>query len=395
MRLSLFRKSVVLLVTTIIANAVPFVVALILVRSYSVDEFGYLTWLLSSYAVFTIIFDFGYSNSMLPKIINFKFKERYIRNFIINSLIVKLLLAILLSIVCSFYDQNLIIIVSSVFLYSVIPAFLFLGIEKYLMMFLVVVIPKILFLMLVVFVGKSNVDVIINSLFLSSLVSLLLGVVLVRRSGISFYSITFRKRHFRYFLKINKGFFMSRTSLSIYQQGGGFVLGFLSSSTVVGYYFIAEQIYKIALTLLYPVSQALYATVVKEKNVHIYMKFVVVLFSLSLAGSLIVVIFMNAFGGMIYGSVWASSNGVLIVLMVVFAIHSMTLFVGYPLYNILGKRNFNFVNYSSFIALAVFVIYVFICKVIGEVDAVNIALAVLVSEIVSLLIRVYGIFYAE
>ena len=391
----LFKRSTILLLTTVLANAVPFLAVLLLIRSYSADDFGYLSWLLSSYAVFSIIFDLGFSNSILPKIIGFTSKNRYVREFIYNSFIMKIVLGLLLSIVCGSYDVNLVFIILSSFLYSIFPAFIFVGLNKYITMFFLVVVPKLVFLLMVVLFDKSDVIIVVYSLLFSSLLSMILGFLLVEYIGIEILRVKFSKRRFFYFVRRNKGFFLSRISLSIYQQGGGFILGFLTTTTIVGHYYIAEQIYKIALTVLYPISQALYATVVQDKNLNVYFRFVFLLLSLSLAGAIFAVSFMSSFGGDIYGELWGSSKEIFVILMCVFVVHSMTLFVGYPLYNILGSSDLKYVNLSSFYALLMFLIYLFVCEYSKGIEAIDIAVAILVSEIFSLIIRVYGVLRAK
>ena len=58
--------------------------------------------------------------------------------------------------------------------------------------------------------------------------------------------------------------FLSKASVSLYTAGNAFILGLLTSHTVVGYYSAAEKIVRALVALLEPVSQSVYPAMAKK-----------------------------------------------------------------------------------------------------------------------------------
>ena len=60
-------------------------------------------------------------------------------------------------------------------------------------------------------------------------------------------------------------FFLSRVSVSLYTTSNIFVLGLVSTTTMVGYYAVAEKLYTVIRHMYQPVVQVVYPYISKQK----------------------------------------------------------------------------------------------------------------------------------
>ncbi|MBS9767862.1 MAG: oligosaccharide flippase family protein [Flavobacteriaceae bacterium] len=384
-----------------IANIVfPLITLPYLVRVLGIANFGLVTFAQVFLGYFVILVDFGFELSATRFIsINRDNKEKITRIFSAIMLIKVfllvlsfLILLLLVSFVPKFNADPLLYcyMFGIVIGQGLFPVWFFQGMQKMKYITFLNLITKTLFLVLV-FVFIQSPDDYLNYPILVSLGYILIvpiSIWLIKKEfGVS-WQIP-QKEDVRFHFKESSHFFISRVSVSIYESSSIFILGLATNNTITGYYAVADKL-RAALQRLYsPISRVLYPYIAAERNLKLYKKLFLYINILNILGLIVLFAFAPFILELLFNNVHPLSVTALRIFSVVLMLAVPSILFGYPLLGALGYTNY--ANYSVVVASIFHIMGLIVLFLLGKVGAISIAILLLLSTIVELSVRAYGV----
>ncbi|VVP60483.1 Putative O-antigen transporter [Pseudomonas fluorescens] len=392
---TLFSNASALFAIQIANYILPFLLIPYLTRVLGASLFGVIAFGLAMVQIACVITDYGFGLSATYQIAKKQADKPILRKIISAVFICKIGLLVpvilLLSIFIIFqekyaeYQIFLWLLLLPVIGQTFQPIWFFQGIERMAFITIYTVLSRILYLGLVVWWVSTPADYywVAVAYGASSIAAAAISIVMMLRLGYwpQWCGWDFLKRTF----KDSTEFFWSRAAVTTYTAGGAFFLGLASTPLQVAYYSAAEQLYKGAQALFSPVSQALYPHMAKHRNLSLFFKIfkaVIALGLVGLVGGILVGPWAIEF---IFGHDFAPSYPVLVIFMIIFTITTPSVLLGYPFLGALG--NSRAANISVIWAGLAQVILLILCYFAGFHEAVQIAITVLLAEILVLIYR--------
>lgn len=370
-----------------------------LVRVLGADKFGLLAFATTTVNYFVILTDFGFNLSATREVSVHRDDHSKINEVFNSVMLVKFVLMLisfvfLFVLVFSFekfrndsivYFLTFGTVVGQVFF----PVWFFQGMERMKYITYLNILSKSIFTIAIfVFVHKQEDYLFVPALTaLGFIVAGVWSLALIKKDfGVKFKLVSFSTAR-NYFMDSSQ-YFLSRISVSIYTSSNAFVLGLFTNNTVVGYYSMAEKLYQALQALYFPLVNAVYPFIAKERNIALFKK----IFSCAVVVNtlLIAILFLNSnkLLGLVFGlDAAAMTEDVFRILLVAALIVVPSILLGYPFLGALGKaRHANLsVVYGSvfhFILLALLIL-------VNQVEGFTVAVAVLFTESLVFIYRLY------
>lgn len=379
---------------------IPLIVLPYLIRVLGVEKFGLISFAQIIATYFIILVDFGFNLSIV-RLISINSRDNKKLSEIFSSvIIIKLIILI-----CSFFI--LLFLVSEVpkfkkdeaiyfYMFGLVvgiglfPLWFFQGMQEMKYITIINFIVKITFLISVIsFIHYEN-DYLIYPILLSAshLLVLPFSWYLVKNKfNIEFIMVDLNT--VIYYVKYSSHFFISRVSVKLYEGGGIFLLGLVSSDLVVGYYAIADKLRNAMVSLYKPISQALYPYIAKEKDIALYKIIFILSNIINIIGVTILFFYTKEIFHLLFGIEANISISIAKIFSFVIAVEIPSILIGYPLLGALGHPNF--VNYSLVITAVFYLVISLIMFYFDNISPENLAILYLVSVIFEFLLRFYGV----
>ena len=371
-----------------------------LIRVLKVENFGIVMFAQSFIYYFAIFVDYGVAYSATREIsINRKNKNKVTEIFSVVMQI-KLLFVIfsflLMTLIVNFFDifNSNIELYYLTFIYvlgqAMLPVWYFQGMEDMKYVTYLNLLAKGSFTFFIFIFINDSEDYLYVPLLngLGYIIAGCLSLLLIFKK----YNEKFRFYDFKtvlVYLKDSTDYFFSRLSVSMFTTSNVFVLGMFTSTTVVGYFSVAEKLYNAIRSLYGPVSATLYPYISNKRNIHLYKK----IFTLVVCFNIIIVILFWWFAPFVIETISGEYFEVSISIfriLIVFAIFTVpSSLLGYSFLAALGYKNY--ANYSVIIASIVHVSGLLLLSVFNQITPYNVVYMIAVSELVVLIIRIYGI----
>lgn len=181
-------------------------------------------------------------------------------------------------------------------------------------------------------------------------------------------------------------FFWSRLAVSTYTTASTLVVG-SAGHVQAGYYAASEQLYKAGQNITTPVSQALYPYMTRAKNWALFFKMMSILTVVMISASLTAIWLSQWLIALIFGPEYIVSQNVFIVFMLALIVTFVSTNFGYPVFSALGKVKV--ANYTVIFGALTHVVILGVLFCLGEISAYNVVRAVLFTEIVILILRMF------
>lgn len=255
----------------------PFITFSYLVRVLGVEKFGLINFAAAFIGYFVLITDYGFNISAV-RLISIQRNEKQKLNELVSSIytikfilfVISLLIFILISLSIEIfrnefqlYAFTFLTVIGNVFL----PVWFYQGIEKTKFIAIVTLIVRLFWVVSVFTFVKNSKDynllALINSLQ-SILIGLSLFILLFIKFGVKFKLSSFNT--IKEQVKDGGMIFISSCAISLYTISNTFILGLLTSNTIVGYFAAADKIRQAIQNLLLPFTQAMYPHVSKLFN---------------------------------------------------------------------------------------------------------------------------------
>jgi PST family polysaccharide transporter len=393
-----FASLYILKITNII---IPLITLPYLVRILGVDNFGLISFAQVFASFFVMIVDFGFWLSVV-RLISIHEKDKEKISEIFSSVIVIKLILLTVSFIVYYlivYNVEKFSNHSLLYLYmygivigqGLFPNWFFQGMQRMKFITILNVIVKVVFLILIFIMIKKPDD------YLNYPILLSLGYI-----GILPFAFYLIKRDFDvrffipsmdkllYYIKYSSHFFFSRIAVKLYESGGIFVVGLISTDLVVGYYAIADKL-RVSITSLYtPISQALYPYIAKERNIKLYKKIFILINLVNIVGLLILFIFTAEILDIIFSEHSMLTVWLLRVFIIAMLLDVPSILMGYPLLGAFGYTNY--VNYVIVFSSLIYLFCLMILYLFGILAVKSVAILYVFIIGIGVILRVYGIY---
>ncbi|MEX9870570.1 oligosaccharide flippase family protein [Providencia huaxiensis] len=348
------RKNVIINIAALIITQLFNYLSLLIVFPYlsrvlSLESFGQFGISLSIILILNIIIDFGFNISS-PKWIsikrnNYNFIGKYIASIFIIKSIIFIIFSSLFFILINLTNisnfsiplQLQIAIVVCVFFQSAQLTFFFQGIEKMKKITSYAILSKIFFALAVfIFVKKdTSISFIIMLLGLSYIISFTIGLFYFHNEK---YRLKLPSINILIFsFKDSLMFFLSRASVSIYTSASTIIIGNYSSLNQAALYSASEKIYNAGQGILYPISQALYPYLSKNKDAKYFFYMLFSLVTVLVIAVMVISFFTPILLSVFYGKEYEEAYPIMNIFLCILVINFLSSNFGYPAFTLINR----------------------------------------------------------
>jgi PST family polysaccharide transporter len=368
-----------------------------LVRVLGVEKFGLLSFATATIAYFSMLTDYGFNLTATREISIYRDNKEKLSEIFNSVMIIKFFLIIisfllLLFLIFSFNkfkeDYLIYILTFGMVIGRVLfPQWFFQGIEKMKYITFLNILARIVFTVAIfVFIHKES-DYwkvpLINSLgFISAGLMALYIVFFKYKIKLIIIKFSILKNYFIY----NFQFFVSRVAVNIYTTSNIFFLGLVFNNTIVGYYSIAEKLFKILQSIYGILTQVIYPFMAKNKNIEFLKKILYGSFIFNLVFIFILIIFIPDIMKYIFHINSHISIDIFYILMVANIFILPTYLLGYPFLGVFGYEKFANLSviYGAFLHIFI-ILFLIIFKMF---NVYTLAISVVITELFILIYRI-------
>jgi len=326
-------------------------------------------------------------------------RDTFFANVVIAQLFLFFIgLLLLLIIIFSFdkFYENLwlyLLSYATVFGTVLMPTWFFQGMEQMKYITKINITTRTLAIIPIFFFVKSDSDYLLVPLFygLGSIASGAIALYVAKKHfNVSFDFSKTSVSSVKNCLKDSSEFFMSRISVSLYTVSNSFILGLVAGNLAVGYYSAAEKLYTAMQSMYGSLTNALYPYMVKTKNLNMYRKIFTVVVFINFISLPICIYYADFIMHFVYKDVAAESITIFKILLGACLITVPSILLGYPLLGAFGHVQYanKTVIFSSFFHICVLLLLFFT----GNVTVIAVATLVLITELLVLLSRGFGVY---
>ncbi|HGW7175879.1 TPA: O100 family O-antigen flippase, partial [Escherichia coli] len=369
----------------------PLMVLPFLSRTLGVEGFGLIMVAFSACTLCFLLTDFGFNLSApywIARNSNYRNRvSRTIGAIFLIKFIILLIIGLILFLYVLFLTSNT---MHMRLMYTIIyciaiaqafqPVWFFQGVEKMKNVTIFMVTAKLSYLILIFLFVRNKEDdlLVLLCFFISNFIATIIGVGLIWGAGYKIMIPT--KKIIADTFKASSSFFLSRLAVGVYTNASTLIVGAASGVVQAGLYSSAEKLYQAGQNLTSPISQALYPYVARTGNKNILFKTILLLLIPMILGCSICFIYAAEIIKLIYGASFVNAQHVLRIFLIISIITFVSINLGYPAFAAMGRVNL--ANYTVMLGGIVQVLLLAILYTINSINAVNVALSVLTTEII-------------
>lgn len=396
----LLKNTIMLYILTFSTYLMSFITVPYQTRVLGPEKYGLLGVATAVMAYFQLFIDFGFLLSATEEVAQNREDKRKLSEIFTSVTINKILLATLgagiLFSTFGFVEQwrenwfffflNFI----SIVLGSLLPDYLYRGLEKMSAITIRSVLIRLLFtLMIFVFVKTPEDYLLIPILHILGNGAALAGVYihLFWRLKIGF--IVCKLQDIWRRLKRSLTFFFSRIATTVYTVTNTIVLDLFSGGTLTAYYTAGDKLISTAKNGLSPISDSLYPYMVRNKDFKLIKKVLLIIEPIIVLGCAILFVIAEPFCVWFFGSEYAEAGDVLRSLLPVVIVILPSYIFGFP---VLGAMGINkYANYSVVFGSIVHIIILISLYLCNLLSLVSLGIATSITESLILLFRLIAV----
>ena len=363
------------------------------------EVFGILGFAQACAVYVQLFLDFGFLLSATEDVSNNRNNKKELSKILSAVTVCKLLLGavafcvvlILCIVVPKLRDDILLYILFfvSTFINSLLPDFLYRGIEKMSAITYRAVSVKLFFTIAIFLLLRSAehyyVVPLLNT-FGAVFACLWTYFDVYKRIGVRFVSV--KISYVFSTLKRSSGYFWSRIATTVYGATNSIIVGILyPTGATMGLYSSSEKLMTTARSAFSPIADSLYPYMVKNKDYKLVKKVLTILMPIIIFGCVGVWIFADKFCILLFGEEFAGSAEFLRLLLPVIVISLPTYVFGFPMLSPLGLAKY--ANISVIVGAILHTGQLAIFYILGIISVKSICIATCITEFVILLIRVF------
>lgn len=394
---SLLNNTIMLYIMTFSNYLLSFIIVPYQTRVLGPEFYGLIGLATAIMVYFQLFVDFGFLLSATEEVAfnrddNGKLCKIF-TSITLNKLLLSLISAVILFTVCGFiprWRDNFLLL----FLYflstvatSLLPDYLYRGMEKMTGITVRTVCIRALFVCLVfIFVKEPSDYILVPVLFLiGNVLALLVSYIhLFYKYKIHFTLCNAKDVFSR--MKASAMFFISRIASTMYTVANTIVLDFISLGTMTAYYSSADKLVSTAKSGLTPVSDSLYPYMVKNKDFKLVKKILLLLEPVIFLGCLILFIWAEPICTWFFGAEYAFTATPLRTLLPIVVIILPSYIFGFPVLSAMGLSKY--ANYSVIFGSCLHVINLGVLFALNMVNMFTLGIATSIAEFSILLFRI-------
>ncbi|AZE62676.1 MULTISPECIES: oligosaccharide flippase family protein [Pseudomonas fluorescens group] len=397
---SVTRNASALGLMQVVNFAVPLMLLPFLTRQLGMEGFGQVAVVLAAIQVAYVLTDYGFSFSATYAVSLNRDDRGYINKKIGAIFAVKALLLIptclaLLSaayLIPTFnaYFDYFVIAIIAVIAQAFLPIWLFQGLERMRNVALYTVGTKVLYVLAVLWVvdGEQDGEWVITVWALAHCLGLAIAIHLMRCDGYRLVQPEWRAIKHEFIE--GAPFFWSRLAVSFYTSASLLIVGAYSASHAAQFA-VSEQIYKAGQNIASPINNALFPYMARYKDWRVFFRIVTVMGVLMALGCLALALFAQPLLVELFGEAYRSAEQLLLVFLLISVVNYFAVTFGYSAFSALGRVSF--ANVSVMLGAAFYTVVLAAQYLFFSLDAYGIAVAILLTELVVMCLRVGAFFY--
>lgn len=269
---------------------------------------------------------------------------------------------------------------------SLIPDYLYRGIEKMGAITGRAVSVRVFFTLMVFIFVKEPADYILIPILqiIGHLLSLIVVYMHLKfKLDISFVKVSLKDVFSR--MKVSVPFFISRIATTMYSAANTIILDLISGGAMTAFYTSADKLVSTAKSGLSPVSDSLYPYMIKNKDFKLVKKVILLIEPVIILGCVIVFVFAEPLCTWFFGSEYTQTAYALRALLPIVAIILPSYIFGFPTLGAMGLSKH--ANISIIVASSMHVINLIVLYSLGVMNIVTLGIATSVTETVVLVYR--------
>lgn len=392
---SVTRNAASLGVMQIANYVVPLLLLPFLTRKLGLEAFGVMAVTMAAIQFAFVLTDYGFTLSATysislnrdnPEFISRKIGSVFGAKVFLVCLVMLSLLLVPISFpafseYANFFTAALIASVAQAFQ----PIWLFQGVERMRNISIYAVATKVLYALLVLLLVREPDDalLVIYCWGVAQIVGLYLSLYFMHSEG---YKIIMPSLYaVKEELKEGAQFFWSRLAVAMYTSASTLILG-AHGTTQAASFAVCEQIYKAGQNVTSPINNAMYPYMAKNKDWTVFFKIMTVTSLVMVAGCFALAIFADSLLNILFGEEYIAATPVLLVFLCTSVINYFTVTFGYAAFAALGRVGI--ANVSVMAGAVVYAVILSIQYAFFEINALNVAIAILATETVVMSVRI-------
>lgn len=373
-------------------------------RILGIVYYGKLGFALAFMVYFQLIMDFGFILSATEDVSENRDNKEELSRIMVSVSIVKAVLIILsfimLTALCIYIPklraESLLYILCflAVAVNSLLPDYLYRGLEHMTIITIRTVIVKLFFTVMVFLLLKNKEDYYwIPVLNLLGNIGAVIGVYVHAFTTLGIKPIHVRPMYIWKTFKRSSSFFYSRIASSVYGATNIFILGFIysSGSNIIGLYTSADKLIGTAKSGFSPIADSLYPYMVKNRDFRLIKKVILILMPPVIIGSILVGIFAESFCAFLLGEEFRSAGTILRLLMPIVVMAPLTYILGFPVLSPMGLAKY--CNLSVIFASCIHLFSLALLFITGKFSVISLCYITSLTELILLAFRVAIVYW--
>lgn len=398
-KVTLFSNTIMLYILTFSNYFFNFITVPYQTRVLGAVRYGNLGFATAMMVYFQLILDFGFLLSATEDVANNRNDKRKLGNILSSVTICKFMLMVLsftaLVIMCFNIERFrsdpwlFILYFISVAINSLLPDFLYRGLEDMRTITIRSVLIKMFFTVMVfVFLKRPEQYHIVPVLNIIGNTGAVLGVYIhmTRKLEISFGKVSLNDVWGMF--KRSSMFFYSRIASTVYSATNTFILGFIygAASPVVGYFTAADKLITTGKQGITPITDSLYPYMVSHKDFKLAKKLLIIGMPVLTVGCIVVAIFAEPICAIFFGNEFRDAGQYLRLLAPVVWCAFPGMLFGFPILSSMGLAKY--ANISNIFGAVIQIIQLVILFAVGSLSAATICVVTCITEILTVGFRV-------
>lgn len=396
----LIKNTVMMYLLSFAKLIIPLVSLPYLTRVLSVECYGSVSFVKSLMSYLQILIDFGFLLSGTKDVINIIKKKESPNKKIGDTLYAQLILsaiAVIILIVCSFTLKildgfvifaffSLATNILSIFLFE----YVFKAYEEMDKIVIRYVIMKLISLVLTILFVKSDNHVMLMPLFdiIASLVVIFMVSKQMKKLGVK-PEIDFKRiKQAWVSLKTSFVYFICNFATTVFTALNTLLIGIFMHKTDVAYWTVAMQLINAIQALYSPIINSVFPTMVKEKNLKLIHKIMLIYMPLILLGCGFIIVLGNWGVALVFGKQYLTSATILKFLIPVIIFSFPSMLYGWPCLGAINKNKTT--TASTIITACVQVVGLLLLAAINQFTLIGLAIVRGLSEMTLCLIRIFA-----
>lgn len=365
------------------------------------DMFGKLGVAAAIMLYFQLFIDFGFMLSATEDASRHRDDKKYLSQLFTSVTISKLVLSLcsvavllLLSIGIPKWQadtQFYLLFLIATIINSLIPDYLYRGIEKMSAITVRTVIIKFFFtVMIFIFLKRPEDYHVVPILNIIGNSAALIGVYihLYKHIGVKFASFSFV--HVKKVMSKASVFFISRIASTAYTAGNTIILDLMSSGMTTSLYTAADKLVTTAKNGMSPISDSLYPYMTKHRDFKLVKKALCFAMPIIICGCAVVFIFARPLCLLFFGPEYGDAAPVLRAMLPVVVVILPSYILGFPMLSAMGLAKH--ANYSVIFGSVLHIVFLVILYFSGHMNMITLAAMVSITETSILLYRIIVIY---